>query len=417
MQLWTERIGFPLVEVKEEHNGKLSVSQSRFLSSGDATAEENETVWWVPLELVDESGKTHSHVLDKLHGEFAKPSTFYKLNCGHKGVYRVAYDETHLKVLGNAIKNGMSSLTNSDRAGLLADTINIAMNGKCSTVALLDLVQHYENETAYLVWSLVSSALSTVKSVWFEEPEFVLAKIDKIKGSLFGNIVGKMGWEFTPNESFMDTQLRSLAISAAGHAGVPSVVAEANRRFNAFIDGNSAAIHPNLRSVVFGIVIHHGSDNEWQAVRKLYELTETEDQKMALLQALGMPKQEHLIKAALDYGFSAQVRSQDLFRLYAQLGSNSKARYQLWQFVKDNWSTLQERYSGSLGILGHVVKAACGNFSSEKMALEVEGFFATVDHNRVERPIMQSVEKVRANAKWLDRQKDMVRQWAQDSKL
>lgn len=47
---WIRKIGYPVLTVAEEP-GQIGVRQSRFLQTGDVKAEEDETLWWVPLGL------------------------------------------------------------------------------------------------------------------------------------------------------------------------------------------------------------------------------------------------------------------------------------------------------------------------------------------------------------------------------
>lgn len=46
MDNWTWKIGYPVITVKESGD-KLHIRQDRFLASGDATEEENKTLWCV----------------------------------------------------------------------------------------------------------------------------------------------------------------------------------------------------------------------------------------------------------------------------------------------------------------------------------------------------------------------------------
>ena len=44
MKNWTLKIGFPVITVKED-GGKITVTQNRFLATGDVKPEEDETLW------------------------------------------------------------------------------------------------------------------------------------------------------------------------------------------------------------------------------------------------------------------------------------------------------------------------------------------------------------------------------------
>lgn len=47
MESWTRQTGFPLITVSEE--GGLKLRQNRFLSSGPPAAENDQQLWWVPI--------------------------------------------------------------------------------------------------------------------------------------------------------------------------------------------------------------------------------------------------------------------------------------------------------------------------------------------------------------------------------
>lgn len=49
MKEWILKVGFPVVSVVEEGEGKIRVRQDRFLKTGDVKPEENETLWLVAL--------------------------------------------------------------------------------------------------------------------------------------------------------------------------------------------------------------------------------------------------------------------------------------------------------------------------------------------------------------------------------
>lgn len=45
MEKWILKVGFPVISVEEQGDGKIKVRQDRFLKTGDATEEENQTLW------------------------------------------------------------------------------------------------------------------------------------------------------------------------------------------------------------------------------------------------------------------------------------------------------------------------------------------------------------------------------------
>ncbi|RKP04556.1 peptidase family M1-domain-containing protein [Thamnocephalis sphaerospora] len=417
MTLWTRRIGYPVLTITNSDENTFTVRQNRFLSSGDVAAEEDAHLWWVPLALATEAGKvapesSKALVLTKREETFDKPQheAFFKLNHRQTGVYRVLYQKEHLAKLAAAIRAGqMAEVT--DRISVLSDAAALASSGAGSTADVLALLESFENEQEYLVWREVSTRLHELHSLWFERPVEERAAIDTLTSRLFGKQVERLGWEFQDNENYLTAQLRTLAIARAGSSGNAGVIAEARARFAKFIDGDRTALHPDIRGSVFGILIKHGGSEDFDAVLKLYRESNIADQKLTALSALGCGHNAAIVESALSLSLSEDVRAQDTIYLYRSMAGNTAARRALWGFVQTNYDQLAENYKGSPSILSNIIKSACAQFASDADAKQIESFFAAREHRNVERAVQQSLERVRANAAWLERAQDEVSAW------
>ena len=73
-----------------------------------------------------------------------------------------------------------------------------------------------------------------------------------------------------------------------------------------------------------------------------------------------------------------------------------------WQFFKDKFVLLSERYSSGF-LLSRLVKACSADLVGEERAREVEQLF--LDHPLAgsERNVAQAVETIRLNTAWLER--------------
>ncbi|OXT10022.1 hypothetical protein B9K03_11820, partial [Rothia sp. Olga] len=65
MNVWTKQIGFPVVKVEENENGKVILTQNRFLSTGDVKPEEDKTIYPVFLSLKNHEGVDSSLLFNK----------------------------------------------------------------------------------------------------------------------------------------------------------------------------------------------------------------------------------------------------------------------------------------------------------------------------------------------------------------
>lgn len=92
------------------------------------------------------------------------------------------------------------------------------------------------------------------------------------------------------------------------------------------------------------------------------------------------------------------------------MANNTLGRDLAWQFFKDNWAELMNRYQGGF-LLARLVKFITENFASEEMAQEIESFFKDHKSPGTERTIMQSLESIRRNVAWLKRDTEAIKEF------
>ena len=157
---WIRKIGFPVITVGEEP-GQISVRQNRFLSTGDAKPEEDETTWWIPLGIKSGSNMTNvdSRALnsksDAVKG--VAQDSFYKINKDLSGFYRTNYPADRLAKLGQSL----DLLSTEDKIGLIGDAAALAVSGEGNTAALLALLEGFKGEQNYLLVPRTPSPISS----------------------------------------------------------------------------------------------------------------------------------------------------------------------------------------------------------------------------------------------------------------
>ncbi len=129
-----------------EEPGQIGVHQSRFLQTGDVKAEEDETMWWVPLGLKTNPKATGAATTALTVKEYTLrdvDETFYKFNSDQIGFYRTNYPPARLTKLGAE----RAKLTAEDKIGLIADAAAMAVAGEGTTAGLLALVEQFKDES------------------------------------------------------------------------------------------------------------------------------------------------------------------------------------------------------------------------------------------------------------------------------
>ena len=143
MDPWIRKIGFPVVTVAEEP-GQISVRQSRFLTTGDVKAEEDETTWWIPLALKTGSQKESTSINLTVKEDTLRTidDRFYKVNADQTGFYRTNYPPERLTRLGHA----QDLLSVEDKIGLMGDATALAIAGDGTTAGLLAFLEGFKDE-------------------------------------------------------------------------------------------------------------------------------------------------------------------------------------------------------------------------------------------------------------------------------
>lgn len=410
MDPWIRKIGFPVVTVAEEP-GQISIRQNRFLSTGDAKPEEDETTWWIPLGIKSgqELASVDTRALTKKSDNVAGigEDAFYKINKDLAGFYRTNYPPARLEKLGQSL----SLLSTEDKIGLLGDATALAVSGEGTTPALLALLEGFKDEKNYLVWSQVSSSLANLRSV-FSQNDSVAEGLKKFTKNIAAPAAEQIGWEFQPNEDYLTVQQRKLLIAMAGNAGHESIVAEAKRRFDLWASGKDrSAVHTNLRSAIFSLNVSEGGREQYEAVKQEYLRTDSVDGKEICLAAMGRTKDAALVNDYLDFVFSDKVAIQDMHSGAVSLAANSKMRHVLWEYIKTNWTSVEAQLSSNNVVFERFIRMGLSKFADHKTGDDIAAFFQGKKTGAYERALVIISDNIRTNASYKERDEALALEW------
>lgn len=413
MDFWIRKIGFPVVTVAEEP-GQISVRQERFLLTGDVKPEDDETVWWIPLGLRTGSSETKAHAHKTIALTIKEETirnvdeSFYKINADQTGFYRTNYPPERLVKLGAA----RHSLTIEDRIGLIGDAYALGVSGHGKTTGFLALIERFQDEENYLVWSQILNNLQNIRSI-FADVKDVSESLKQFTLNLVTPAVNKTGWEFKEGEDYLTGQLRVLLIGTAGLVGHKEVIQEATRRFDLFTSGkDKSAIHPSLRGAIFRIAVTEGGPSAYDAVKTEYATTTSIDGKEICLQSLGRIQTAELAESFLKFIFSDAVAVQDKHSGAIAMANNATVRYELWKFVRDNWdAVIFKTLSGNMVVLERFLRFSLNKFASLEVAREIEEFFKEKDCRGFDRGLGVIDDTIKGQALYRMRDEKVVREW------
>ncbi|KAI9880636.1 MAG: Aminopeptidase 2 mitochondrial, partial [Watsoniomyces obsoletus] len=219
MDIWTKKVGYPVISVTENPlDSSITVKQNRFLRTGDVKPEEDEVLFPVILGLRTKKGIDEELMLTKREQTFKLSDglDFYKLNADHSALFRTNYTPDRLSKLGEAAQAGL--LTVEDRAGMIADAGVLASSGYGKTSGILSLLESFNTETEFVVWNEILARINAVRNTWMFEDDAVKDALKAFQLQLCSKKAHELGWEFREDEDHILSQFKSLMFGSAGLA-------------------------------------------------------------------------------------------------------------------------------------------------------------------------------------------------------
>lgn len=413
MRTWIKQMGFPVVKiiknVQEKNRRVLTIEQEKFCADFKSVNSSN-AFWMIPINIsTEKSANAYTTVLDQKQMEIiienVTEKDWIKINPGTIGYYRTKYPSDMLDQFLPAIQS--MSLPALDRLGLQDDLFALVQNGSAPTVDFLKLIDVYRNENNYTVWSSITDSLVKLQLLLAHTDSAV--KFNAYGRKLYAPIQEKLGWEAKPNENHLDTLLRTLVLNRLVSFNCEKTIDEAKKRFDLHVQGKQV-LPADLRSTCYRAVLKSADEATYEKMLSLFRATDLHEEKDRISRALGSIQDVELLKKVLQFSRSDEVRAQDSVFVIVSVALNPKGRDMCWNFFKDNWKVLVEQYEGGF-LISRLVKYLTENFTTEERAVEVENFFKQHEFPGCERTVQQSLETIKLNSSWLQRDLNSITEY------
>uniref|UniRef100_A0A1I8FNQ2 Aminopeptidase n=1 Tax=Macrostomum lignano TaxID=282301 RepID=A0A1I8FNQ2_9PLAT len=261
MEGWTKQMGYPVISVAskpaegDDSKLELTITQEKFQLGG---ANKSDLLWRVPIQVLTATGHKHQLMLAEKSDSFTVPkAAWVKLNPGCIGVYR---------------------LSQRDRFNLENDLFALAAAGRVPIVQVLQLADaYYKAEQFYTVWSDLLSNLGSVQVLADH-----LGLLDKWRAflrQLCEPAYQRLGWDAGLPTA---TTPRCCAPAATSPCWL-----RPRPKFAKHCSGECPINPPDLRACVYSTVLANGGVEEFEAVLKLLEKTDMQEEKVRILRCLG----------------------------------------------------------------------------------------------------------------------------------
>ncbi len=303
-----------------------------------------------------------------------------------------------------------------------------AKAGRLPITSVLDVSDHFRDETEYCVVNSLTTNLVAVAKVHADKPYFGL--LQRFIRELYTPAYKRLGWEPAKDEDHITGLFRATVLGTLSFAGHPDVIAEAKSRFYKYVaDPNANPIRADLKGLIYAAAVKNdvpfaGSatdkpvgtppvshvDHE-SAFRRVLQMLRAPDvsaeERTRLQDAVGRTRDAVRLESAIEFCFSDEVRSQDVPLVFTSIGQNSQAgRAMSWKYLTDNWKAVYARFKDAGFLIPRIVSAAAAGWSDNKKADQIEQFFTANPCPEADRVIKQVLEGVRANATRLSRESD-----------
>jgi aminopeptidase N len=401
---YTEQAGVPLVVAQASCTGdtqRIMLRQERFtIHDPDPKAQH----WQVPVVLgTVRAGTGEKLLLDGAAeiavGQCGEP---VKVNLGDVGYYRVQYEGA----LAAALANSIGEMLPADRVNLLADTWALVEASRARPATFFDIVDRLGGDDSRLVWDQVMRALSRIDHLEWGRPG--RDAFHAYARSMLRPVFDRLSFDAVAGEPQDHTILRPRLISMLGSFGDEAILAEANRRFAAYLK-DPASLRPDLRGTVTHLVGLAADRATYDMLLGLARKTTDTNERVRYYSAAASALDPALAQETLSIALTDELPSTLVGTLISTVASAGEHPYLAWAFVKTNFSALAQKQGPSFR--NTFASNLMTNFTDAAHAAELASFAPVHETSGGRRVAERSEERIMTDADFAVRQLPAVDEW------
>jgi aminopeptidase N len=399
---WTERPGFPVVNVKREADGKIQLRQERFTVN---YKNDPSFLWKIPLtySVVNEAPATllmtgNTAVLKNIPSDRA-----LKLNVNGAGNYRVEYDEPSWKLLVAALPK----LHVADRVNLLSDAWALLQANRAPVSLYFGLVEKLSASTDLAEREQIIDVLVYINRLLSGSPQ--REKFQRYAQSLLHPTFKMLGWQPKASEPSNSGILRASLIKTLGDLNDPEIIAGCRARFEKYL-ADPASLAPDLRAAVLAVVGRYADEKTWEKLHELGLETTSIEEKQNYYNALAEGIDPKLIKKTLPVALTDELPTSRALFLVSRIARESGHPEIAWKFAAANMKALlakidsagTNRYAPSLFTF----------FSDDSRALELKAYAEKNLPPASAPDVAKAVDEIRFRAEFKKRLEPQLNSWS-----
>lgn len=393
--------GVPLLRFTAPQDGSTQVTQKRFYLSPENSAGSTQT-WTVPVCF--QAGSTAKcELLASQRQQLAVPaSPVFYANAQDKGYYRAEYSPAdYNRILGVA----ETGLTPVERIGFAGNEWALMRSGRAGIGDYMNLVSALRNDPNADVIDELSAAIATVDArIATPADRKLLAAWVRRQ---FGPAYQRVG-NVSAADPVEKRQLRAALFALLGEVGRdPAIIAQSRQITEKYL-ADPASVEPSLVRPALNIATENGDSHLFDQLQQVSKTSNNPDVQSTALFSLANFHNPQLVRRALDYAASGQVRNQDSVFLFVEALRSRDTRPVAWDYIQKNWGKVQGQLTTMMG--AYLVDSA-GSFCSAEKSQEVQEFFTAHPVMAAQRAVKRATDSIHDCAVLRAAQQPKLTQW------
>ncbi len=341
MDSWILQGGHPLVSAALTGDD-LQLSQSRFRYL--ATADDADARWMIPVRTRSlESGTQAAFLLSERSLAVPAHNNTVLVNAGGWGVYRTSYEQP----LFETLRERFPGLETLERLALASDAWAMALAGRTTLTAFVDLVALLMRERNPHVWDVGLEGIDALHRAMAEGARVTLSAWVR---ALAGPTFESLGWTPTSDEGEDAARLRGRLLGCLGTLGADQTVIARARDLHAAVLAGEATVDAELLAPIVSTVAWNGEAAEYEVFWDRIRHAATPQEEVRYLYRLPLFPSAELLQRTLDATLTEVRRQNGAFVIAGCLANRAAGRL-AWDWLTAHWDDVADLIEISHGRL------------------------------------------------------------------
>ena len=367
--------GVPLVDLEVLEDGRLAISQRRFVNAGE---ELPDLQWTIPVLVrygIDGKTYTQTLVLDDrkqiVELEQSGDVEWIYPNAGQGGYYRWGLPPQLLQPI---IEQAQELLSPMERMGLISNLTAMLNADTINADNYLAALSSFSTERDPYVLDVIIDQLEVVRDALVSKEH--KGEFATMVGHLLGPALRSIGTDVVQGESNAITTIRPRLLEwMIRDARDTSLIDEFSQRAGPFLSGEST-LHASLVPPTLLAAAISGDKSTYEQFKHRFENPRTPTERVQMLVGLTNFESMDILIELQEYSVGESVRPKEIMTFREQLAKRPEPRELVLNFALNHYTIFEEKLPGNgLATLPSVAKSC--SLASAEIATD---FFSNPDH-------------------------------------